>query len=71
MGWFTYPVVEFAEELVAVLRSSSIMILGEEAVRGKGQGSVCRLGRVDGCQDQLAKGGTKFSRVIPSKQMPI
>jgi hypothetical protein len=44
MVLLTYPVIEFAEELVRVLSDSCVVVLGEETVRGEGEGGVCRLG---------------------------
>lgn len=60
-----YPIVEFTEELVSVLRRSLKLVLGEEAVRCKRETCVGRLGGIQRCKDEL--GGKSVHRRLLSQ----
>jgi hypothetical protein len=47
----TYPVVQFAEELVVAECGTSVVVLGKESVRGEGNRGVGRLRYIDSRQN--------------------
>lgn len=48
-----YSIVQFAEELVSVLSSALVPVLGKEPISGKREAGIRRLGRVECRENQL------------------